>query len=55
VNFSKPESQITDKKGEVHMRVTRSKDNFYLWVSQEEARLSTCLMSKEEVKLGTYI
>jgi len=52
VNFSKPECQITDKKGEVLMRGTRSKDNCYLWVSQEKSLLSTCLMSKEEeVKL----
>jgi len=34
------------------MRGTRFKDNCYLWVSQEEAHISTCLMSKkEEVKL----
>jgi len=52
VNFSKPECQVSDKKGEVQMRGTRSKDNCYLWVSQEEAHLSTCLVSKEEeVKL----
>jgi len=30
------------------MRGTRSKDNCYLWVSQEEAFISTCLLSKEE-------
>lgn len=30
------------------MRGTRSKDNCYLWVSQEEAHISTCLLSKEE-------
>jgi len=40
------------QKGEVLMKGTRSKDNCYLWVSQEEAHLTTCLMSKEEeVKL----
>ena len=34
------------------MRGKRSKDNFYLWVSQEEAFISTCLLSKkEEIKL----
>jgi len=34
------------------MRGTRSKDNCYIWVSQEEAFISTCLLSKEEeVKL----
>jgi len=52
VNFSRPECQIIDKEGEVIMKGTRSKDNCYLWVSQEEAHLSTCLISKEEeVKL----
>ena len=40
------------QKGEVLMKGIRSKDNCYLWVSQEEAHLTTCLMSKEEeVKL----
>jgi hypothetical protein len=52
LNFSKSECQITDKKGEVHMRGTRSKDKCYLWEPQEEAHMSTCLVSKEEkVKL----
>jgi hypothetical protein len=52
VNFNKHEGKITDKKGEVLMRGTRSKDNCYIWVSQEEAHISTCLLSKEEeVKL----
>jgi len=40
VNFSKSECQITDKKGEVYMRGTRSKENCYLWVLQVEL---TCL------------
>jgi len=48
VNFTKPECQISDEKGEVLMRGTRSKDNCYLWVSQEELFISTCLLSKEE-------
>jgi hypothetical protein len=48
VNFTKPECQISDEKGEVLMRCTRSKDNCYLWVSQEESFISTCLLSKEE-------
>jgi hypothetical protein len=34
VNFSKPECHITDKKGEVLMKGTRSKDNCYLLLSQ---------------------
>jgi len=48
VNFTKPECQISDEKGEVLMRGTRSKDNCYLWVSQEESFISSCLLSKEE-------
>jgi len=48
VNFTKPEFQISDEKGEVLMRGTRSKDNRYLWVSQEETYISTRLFSKEE-------
>jgi len=53
VNFTKPKCQISNEKGEVLMRGTRSKDNCYLWISQEEAYISTCLLSKEEeIKLG---
>jgi hypothetical protein len=37
-----------DEKGEVLIRGTRSEDNWYLWVSQEEAYISNCLLSKEE-------
>jgi len=48
VNFTKSECQISDEKGGVQMRGTRSKDNCYLWVSQEEAFISTCLLRKEE-------
>lgn len=34
------------------MKGTRSKDNCYLWVSQEKALMSSCMLSKdEEVKL----
>jgi hypothetical protein len=53
VNFTQSECLVTDEKGEVIMRVTRSKDNCYLWVSHnEEAHLSSCLLSEEdEVKL----
>jgi hypothetical protein len=52
VNFSKSECQITYEKGKLRMKGTRSKDNCYLWVSQEKAFMSTCLLSKdEEVKL----
>jgi len=52
VSFSKLECQITDEKGKVSMKGTRSKDNCYLWVSQEKALISSCILSKdEEVKL----
>ena len=48
VNFTKHECQISNEKGEILMRGTRSKDNSDLWVSQEETFISTCLLSKEE-------
>ena len=48
VSFTKPEFQISDQKGEVLMRGTRSKDSCYLWVSLDKAFISTCLLSKEE-------
>jgi hypothetical protein len=52
VNFTKSECLVTDANGEVLMRGARSKDNCYLWVSQQEAHVSTCLISKDdEVKL----
>jgi len=52
VNFSKTECQIIDEKGKLSMKGTRSKDNFYLWVSQEQALISSCMLSKdEEVRL----
>ncbi|MCI24103.1 gag-pol polyprotein, partial [Trifolium medium] len=52
VNFTKSECLVTNEKGDVLMKSVRSNDNCYLWVPQEEAHLSTCLISKEdEVKL----
>ncbi|MCH95552.1 gag-pol polyprotein, partial [Trifolium medium] len=52
VNFTKSECLVTNDKGDVLMKGVRSKDNCYLWVPQEAADLSTCLISKEdEVKL----
>jgi hypothetical protein len=52
VNFSKTECRILDEKGKVSMKGTRSKDNCYLWISQEHALISSCMLSKdEEVKL----
>jgi len=52
VNFSKTKRQIIDGEGKVSMKGTRSKDNFYLWVSQEQVLISSCMLSKdEEVRL----
>ncbi|CAJ2670589.1 unnamed protein product [Trifolium pratense] len=52
VNFTKSECLVTNNKGEILMKGVRSKDNCYLWVPQEEANMSTCLITKEdEVKL----
>ncbi|CAJ2633438.1 unnamed protein product [Trifolium pratense] len=52
VNFTKSECLVTNDEGEILMRGVRSKDNCYLWVPQEEANVSTCLITKEdEIKL----
>ncbi|CAJ2656756.1 unnamed protein product [Trifolium pratense] len=52
VNFTQSECLVTNKEGRLMMKGVRSKDNCYLWVSEEENYLSTCLLSKEEeVKL----
>jgi hypothetical protein len=53
VNFTQSECEITNEEGEILMRGTKSKDNCYLWVPQnEEAHLSSCLLSTEdEIKL----
>ncbi|CAJ2673932.1 unnamed protein product [Trifolium pratense] len=52
VNFTKSECLVTNDEGEILMRGVRSKDNCYLWVPQEEANVSTCLITKkDEIKL----
>ncbi|PNX99503.1 gag-protease polyprotein, partial [Trifolium pratense] len=52
VNFTKSECLVTSNEGEILMKGVRSKDNCYLWVPQEGANVSTCLITKEdEVKL----
>ena len=48
VRFSKEECLVTGENQKMIMRGTRSKDNFYMWLSQEECRMSRCLLSKEE-------
>ncbi|CAJ2633141.1 unnamed protein product [Trifolium pratense] len=52
VNFTKSECLVTNEEGRLLMKGVMSKDNCYLWVSEEENHLSTCLLSKEDkVKL----
>ena len=52
VKFSQKECLVVNENQEVLMRGARSKDNCYMWVSQEECNMSRCLISKEdEVKL----
>lgn len=48
VNFSKSECIVTNKDQEVLMKRLRSKDNFYMWISQP----SSYMLSKvDETKL----
>ncbi|PNX57810.1 serine/threonine protein kinase SRPK1, partial [Trifolium pratense] len=52
VNFTQSECLVTNEEGKLVMKGVRSKDNCYLWVSEEGNYLSTCLLSKsDEVKL----
>ena len=52
VNFTKTECLITNAKNEVIMKGFRSKDNYYMWNSQETSYSSICALAKEEeVKL----
>jgi hypothetical protein len=52
VRFSKEECLVIAENQETVMRGARSKDNCYMWMSQEECKMSRCLLSKEdEVKL----
>ncbi|KAK2355658.1 gag-protease polyprotein [Trifolium repens] len=48
VNFTKSECLVNNEEGQLLMKGTRSKDNCYLWMSQEEAHTSTCLISTED-------
>ena len=47
VNFIKSECLVTNEKSEVMMKGVRSKDNCYLWISQESSYSSTCTMGKK--------
>ena len=52
MNFNKSECLVVSSNQEVLMRGARSKDNCYMWVSQEKSQISRCLITKEgEVKL----
>ncbi|XP_057444324.1 uncharacterized protein LOC130736517 [Lotus japonicus] len=46
VLFSKTECMVTTSNHKVVMRGVRSKDNCYMWVPQEKAQVSRCLISK---------
>ncbi|KAK2417316.1 putative mitochondrial protein [Trifolium repens] len=48
VNFTKSECLVNNEEGELVLRGTRSKDNCYLWMPQEEALTSTCLATTED-------
>lgn len=53
VNFNKLDCIVTSKNQEVLMKGSRSKDNCYMWISQNKKQSSTCLISKEdETKLS---
>jgi hypothetical protein len=47
VNFTKSECLVSNEEDEVLMKGTKSKDNCYLWVTQEEAHVATCHMQVE--------
>ncbi|KAK2380438.1 gag-protease polyprotein [Trifolium repens] len=48
VNFTKSECLVNNEEGQLMLRGTRSKDNCYLWIPQEEAFTSTCLVTAED-------
>ncbi|XP_057444753.1 uncharacterized protein LOC130736999 [Lotus japonicus] len=48
VKFSKTECVVTKDDEEVVMRGVRSKDNCYMWISEEKSHFSRCLLSKED-------
>lgn len=48
INFTKSECLVTGEKNKVMMKGVGSKDNYYLWASQEINFSSTCWISKED-------
>jgi hypothetical protein len=53
VDFTKNECLVTNDKGEVLMKGTRSEDNCYLWVPQETTKPTTWPVSQvDEAKLS---
>src|ERR1044072_5238622 len=52
VRFSKEECLVLGEDQETVKKGARSKDNFYMWMSQEDCKMTRCLLTKEdEVKL----
>lgn len=47
VNFTKSECLVTNEKGEVIIKGARSKENCYLWISQDSSYTSTCSLTEE--------
>ncbi|GAU51065.1 hypothetical protein TSUD_411780 [Trifolium subterraneum] len=48
VNFTKSECTVSTEDGESVMKGVRSKDNCYLWISEESAQISSCLITRED-------
>ncbi|KAK2453398.1 gag-protease polyprotein [Trifolium repens] len=48
VDFTYSRCEVRNAQGKVVMTGMRSKDNCYHWVDDEDANISTCLVSKEE-------
>ncbi|KAK2371769.1 gag-protease polyprotein [Trifolium repens] len=48
VNFTKSECLVNNEEGQLMLKGTRSKDNCYLWMPQEETFTSTCLVTTED-------
>ena len=52
VNFTNSECLITNENNEVIMKGKRSKDNCYLWSSEEAECSATCMRAKKAGKGG---
>ena len=54
VNFTKSECLVTNEKQTVVMRGVRSKDNCYLWESENTNYSSVCSIAKEEKEVKLW-